>query len=549
MPDIGDIFDLPNPPTTPVVIQWRGLLVFLCMTVALMAFWPVDEMIFPTRKAPSQASLIQAENFSTASQQLLHGQIPLFTSTPRFGQPLLERGNLGIFSTNILPYLVGDSRRIWVAAIIIQLMAGCIGMWILASWVFIIPINRTLAASLYWPVILTMYRHDLVIVGYAAAMPWCMISVRWLMEKKSPMRFSLASLALANQFLFGNANLSLIILLATFIFIAPILNFRKPIRLLMDLLLFLALALFSFAMAGVQWIPMLHNPAMRSALLHDLGLATSYLPAAILLLGLNVALFIPYLLAKKKMLPIGRLTITTTIIGIAILLHLLALVDHLDSRYMHSRKRTPALKVAVNSMATTRPAAIADIPFNDYNTTSVWTTRKVRWNTAATLPTDIAKTLLVEFSEDFSADTKLWLDDLFPDRKTAKSPTPESFFSTIPRIETVDQIGGRIRIVTKTSGVGWLIVPVAYRDGWIASSKATGIYGQFAVTRHHPVVPAKLISTDSSQQQFPAIPLEIGIPSEVILEYRPVSFKRGLLLTSLSGVLLLLVMIWPMTKL
>lgn len=145
-----------------------------------------------------------------------------------------------------------------------------------------------------------------------------------------------------------------------------------------------------------------------------------------------------------------------------------------------------------------------------------------------------------------SEDTLEWLGrGVIPDRSRGgprgQPGRSRGFFGgdlggapTNPGFEIIEESANRWRIITPAGANGWLVIPQAYADGWAAKSVPLGHLGRGAVSTEHIVLPA--------YGALRAAEVDNPVQSELIVEYKPASFRRGLLVTTGSGMVIVLLL-------
>lgn len=169
----------------------------------------------------------------------------------------------------------------------------------------------------------------------------------------------------------------------------------------------------------------------------------------------------------------------------------------------------------------------------------VWSARNAEWHhtraealakssSPSTQPSD-----LVHLDDELSPDSLGWLDRVLPDRHRG-SPSPEhSLYRDAPTVEVVEQSAKRARIKVTKGGAGWIVLAAPYADGWTATLHP-------APTRFTPRPASREKLVLRAEGQWQALWFAESEPAEITFEYRPASYRRGMLAGALAGTILLL---------
>lgn len=482
-----------------------------------------------------------------AAQQLRKGQWPLWNPSAGLGQPLLERGMVGVFAPTILPHLLLKPTWTWTISTVLRLAIGGIGFWLLARRYRLRNFSRFIAAALFMLGTLNIAHSNESLLNLISWLPWAVLASERIIERMSMWRIVIASLVFAGQFLTGDPAASICLLATTAAAMFLNVVWLQPRRGLMAMPALLLAIVLGAGLAAVQWIP-LFDYGIRKGWPMPMG--DSPRTAMLWMWSLPVWMMISLLIGyagrffsgcaectplssdedrepsarplKKPLVPRIAVIATLALLGMSIGLHRGVSLTEFDAarREWNQNDSRPLT------------GSPAELPM-------AWGVAKTEWLTRQTdIATKLAAsafdaTSTVLLTEEVSPDTAEWLNRLFPDRHAGKAEA-RSFWSAVPKVESAEQSGNQIRVRVKSGGEGWIVLNRAFADGWIAHMRPTGQMGTWAIRRQQIVLPA--------DGKLMAVPVSVSMPVEIVFDYWPTSIRRGWLLSAGTGVVVILLL-------
>ncbi len=519
------------------------LLILLAMAATLPGWLPRRVFISPDgldRNSVQTSSLFQT---TVAAEQLRKGQLPLWNPSVGLGEPLLERGLVGVFAPTILPHLLLEPGWTWTLSAAMKLAMAGIGLWMLAGRYHLHGLPRLMAAALYMLGAFNFANLDESMLNLMPWLPWSVFAMEWLLDRVSIPRFILVSFIFAGQFFTGDpaASICLSATLAAALFFNLV--WRRRLRAAAALPALGLAMILAFALAGVQWVPILSDsvgsgwpmPAGDSSRRAMVGLWSLPVWMVIsLLIGIAESLFSggaggPRFLRDEKRVPSAQpLKNFRIIIVVLIVLLVTSIARH---RGVSLADFNAARLEWSRSDATEIFPSHSKLPLAWSVTTAKWFTRQAELE--AQLSASSFDPLTEVLFNDADYPNAEWINRILPDRHKTKTE-PRSFWNVTPKVESAEQSGNQIRVRLQSGGTGWVIVSRAFAEGWNAMTHPTGAMEKWSIHREQIVLPAdgKLL----------AVPVAVNLPVEIVLEYWPVSFRRGLLVSggAMIAVVLLL---------
>ena len=507
-----------NPPARSA---WIALPILLCLGIlATFPGWLPRRVYLPASELVRQSPSMTIQ---LAAEQIRHGQMPLWNPSIGLGEPLLEKGNIGVLAPTILPHLLLKPTWTWTLSAALRLTLAGIGFWMLAGRHGMRNAPRLFAAAIFMLAAFDIAHLDPSLLNLLPWLPWCILSLEWMIDRPALWRIALTAMIFAGQFLAGDLIASICLLsTCAAALLLNLVRFR-PTRTLIALPAILLAMALGLALAGAQWWPLWvfarRNgwPAPAGSLQWVIARMWS-LP--LLMLAILVIGWIgrPWnLTGIRRWLPAG---------AVAALIALAILRDRGISTVEYESARTRMAQNAAMPLLPHRP-----------NMPPAWGAPKSQWFANAAdlnaklsdVSFDPASAVLLD--DDVPPDTLEWIEQSFPQRHDSK-PAAKSFWSVTPKVDGFERSGNRMVVRATLRGMGWIVVGGAYADGWSARSKAAGPFAQYAISHEELVVPAygKLLAAQVSGSG----------PTDITLEYWPASFRRGLLITSATAVVLIL---------
>jgi hypothetical protein len=481
------------------------LLILLAIFLATLPAWlPHRVYLPPSALNPSSPTAATVNQTQLAADMLRHGKPPLWDSGT--ARPLLEQGAVGVFAPTILPHLLRKSTWTWSLSTAIRLLLAATGTWLFSRLLQLRPPHRLTAALLYTLIAFHVSSLDESLLNLTAWLPWSLFAAQRLIHRTTLRRILLSSFLFAGPALLGDLPAALCILAACAGLIFFNLAWFRPRATALAIFPILLAILLGIGLAGVQWIPLLGYMLQSSG---------SHAPRVAPTATLALMWSIPILLILSLLLAIANAPRARLVPWIAVALLIVAA----DIRYRGVSSNDFCSTSHPSFVATTQPV--------------VWVAGQSKWLPhrdeaaahAATLP---AK--LVVLDEELDPTRTEWLSRSFPDRHDTAAK--RSFWSTLPKIEWIDQSGNQIHLRAKTGGDGWAIIPLSFASGWTARIFPAAPFGSWKFGSDEIVLRAF--------GKWLVVPVSLSVPGEIVLNYRPPSFRRGLLLTAATAVILLL---------
>ena len=511
---------------TPPLSGWIALPLLLAIAVlATFPGWLPRRVYVPAKAldANDPRAHVIAET-EVAAEQIREGQAPLWDPSAGLGEALLEKGDLGVFAPTILPHLLLKPAWTWTLSAALRLGFAGVGLWVLAGRHGLRGWTRWLTAATFMLGAFDIAHLDESLLSLMAWLPWSIVAIEWMMDRVSWPRVIVVSLVFAGQFLMGDwiASMCLLSACAAAVFL-NLVRFR-PARTLVSLPAILLAIALGLGLAGVQWAPLWtyageHGWPVPVSGSREIAMLRMWslpvLLAATLVLGDWIRRFGPT--GIFRLLPWS-----------------MALVLLLLPIYQHRGVKLSDFAAARQERARNNAKPIfpdrKELPF-------VWVAPKAHWYaTRAELTAKLSEVSFdpmaaVLLDDDIPADNLEWLDRMLPKRHENLAPA-KSFWSITPKVEFVDQSANRFRLRTQSAGAAWIVISGAYADGWTAKSRPAGPYNFWAVSHDQLVLPA--------YGKLRAIPMSESTPSEIVLEYWPASFRRGVFVSSATVLVMLL---------
>jgi hypothetical protein len=199
-------------------------------------------------------------------------------------------------------------------------------------------------------------------------------------------------------------------------------------------------------------------------------------------------------------------------------------------------------------------ANLATIFHRDDSPGPIWFAPKAEWFKQrkdlrdAMADGSLDPTAMVLIDDEVSPGKLDWVERLFPTRHNGSPtagtprgggprgrPSRQSAPSSgAPEWEILEQSANHLRLRTASSINGWIVIAGAYDEGWTARDLPVGKFGRGSPSVECIVLPAF--------GGLRAVGVNHGGAGEFLIEYRPISFRRGLIVTSASGILLALLL-------
>ena len=500
------------------------LLILLALLATLPGWLPRRVYVSSDALNRSNPQALLTGQTMVAGDQLRKGQWPLWNPSAGLGEPLLERGMVGVFAPTIVPHLLRKSTWTWTISTALRIALGGIGLWLLARRYRLRRVSRFMTAAIFMLGALNIAHSNESLLNLILWLPWAVVASEWIIERPSMWRIVIASLVFAGQFLTGDPAAS-ICLLATSM-AAMFLNvvWLKPRRGLLAMPAVLLAIVLGAGLAAVQWVP-LFDYAMRKGWPMPVG--DSPRKAILWMWSLPVWMMVSILIGiaiRKASVPGLAVIAVFALLGISIGLH----------RGVSLTGFNAAQSEWNENDARRIPGSQSEFPLAWGVAKSEWCTQQTEVTSKlAAVSFDPMATVLL--TDEVSPDTAEWLNRLIPDRHKAKAEA-RSFWSAVPKVESAEQSGGQIRVRLKSGGEGWIVVNRAFADGWIAHTRPMGQMGTWAIRRQQIVVPA--------DGKLMAVPVSVSMPVEIVLGYWPMSLRRGLLVSAGTGLLIIVLSGW-----
>ncbi len=525
--------------------RWGVGILILVAVVATLPGW-LPRRVYVSSKAVDrdspQSQIIS--QVAVAGGELRKGRWPLWNPSAGLGEPLLERGMVGVFAPTILPHLLLKPTWTWTISTALRAAMAGIGFWFLAGRYGLRDRSRFMVAAIFMLGAMNLAHFNESLLNLLPWLPWGVLACEWIIVRVSLWRIVLVSLVFAGQFLTGDPAAS-ICLLAT---VAAVMFFNlawfKPRRALVALPAVGLAIVLGIGLSAVQWIPMwMHlthgywkmpvGLSSRANILWMWGLPTwmamSLLSGAVTtrLNGRRANADLP---PNESPALSGNSFKTAWLCWVA----LIALIGlSIGQQRGVSLTEFNAAQQDLNQHSTSK-----DVP-GPSEMTLAWGVPKSDWyRTRSEVEVNLSKPTfdskaVVLLNDEISPDAMEWLDRIIPDRHKAGAEG-KSFWSSTPKVESADQSGNQIRVRVKSGGTGWIVLRSAFAEGWTAHTRPTGPLEAWAIRREQIVLPAN--------GKLMAVPVAVSMPVEIVLHYWPASFRRGLLVSCGTGVVVVLLL-------
>ena len=468
------------------------LLLILAMAATLPGWLP--RRVFISTEGLDRNSVQMSPLFQTtvAAEQLRKGQWPLWNPSTGLGEPLLERGLVGVFAPTILPHLLLWPGWTWTLSAAMKLAMAGIGLWMLAGRHHLHGLPRLMAAALYMLGAFNLAHFNESMLNLMPWLPWSVFAMEWLLDRVSLPRIILVSFIFAGQFLTGDpaASICLMATLAAALFFNLV--GRRRLRVLAAIPAMGLAMVLGFALAGVQWVPILSDSIgngwpmpVRDSSRRAMAWLWS-LPVWMvlsLLICIVQSLFSggaggPRFLRDEKRVPSARPLKNFRII---IVLLIALLVTSIARHQGVSLADFNAARLEWSgSNATKTFLARSDLPLAWSVPTAKWFTQQTELDAHLTAKSFDPLTEVLFNDADYP--NVEWINRLLPDRHKPKTE-PRSFWNVTPKVESAEQSGNQIRVRLQSGGTGWVIVSRAFAEGWTAMTHPTGAMEKWSIHR------------------------------------------------------------------
>lgn len=274
---------VPVPAAKPSCCGSSALQVLTLILIGFLATWhgwrsnfvfaPSDalQIAAPWKTSPAEYTPRNVQLYDQTTQfipwtiysvdRLKHGQIPLWNPYAGLGQPFLANGQSAIFYPSMLLHLSFAETWSWTLSAFFRLLAAGIGVWLLARYYGLTGIPRLLPAVAFMLCGFNVVWLNHPQMNVMPLLPWAVLLVELLLRRITLMRILGASAIFALQFLGGHPATSVHLLLTCGLLAlgrAFIASPRISIgRWFAGAGTIAATILFGFALAAVQWLPLI----------------------------------------------------------------------------------------------------------------------------------------------------------------------------------------------------------------------------------------------------------------------------------------------------
>jgi hypothetical protein len=477
----------------------------LLSVIATLPGWLPRRVYVPAGVSDLQsAEAREVATMTFAAAQWRRGEPPLWNPQASGAEAVLERSGNGATSISLLPLVWLPARWGWVVAVVVALGLAGFGVSVLAERLGASPWHAMAAGAVSLLIFASFSAAGHGAIGnLVPCLPWCFVATAWVVRRPTLARTLVASLAFGAQFLTGDIAAAAWTSTTSLIFAAALaIRYRSLIGPAAVLLAMVG----GLGLAGAQALALWHARAWITVGMGDLTRAGAGVAIVAGCLGLGAILW--------------RFTPRDALIGVAVLMAILLTL---------AIWRHPGISVAAFQSAASRGSAtpiVRAIP------RALWTRTRAKALAEAAEPS-FDPTQLVILDDEIYPDAVAWLDRVLTDRhKPVATNQPQSVYAKPPKLDAAVQDGNQARVTATTSGSGWIVFEAPYADGWTARLQPLPRFGVRGPSREKLVLPAS--------GRFRAVRYDEGDPAEVTFEYRPQSFQRGVFVSSVTAVLLVL---------
>src|SRR5688572_19320210 len=230
----------------------------------LVAPWSTDENYV----ARNEQLLDQTVQFVPwtiyAKQRFSAGQIPLWNPHSQLGTPLLGNGQSAVFYPTTLLHLYLPETWSWTISAALRLFAAGLGLWLLAGQYHLCGGPRLLAAIAFMLCGFNVVWLNHPQMNVMPLLPWAIFLIEKLLTRVTLPRFIFASVVFALQFLGGHPATTIHLLFTCALVVGLRLVFgsepgvySRRAKWFGGPFAILASVVFGFALAAVQWLPLI----------------------------------------------------------------------------------------------------------------------------------------------------------------------------------------------------------------------------------------------------------------------------------------------------